>query len=180
MGTQSSHNKTDVEQRAKQILKQHGLYAVPVDPVLLASRLGVTVNNAKFADDSWAASIVKRGSTTRIFVEQSDPPYRKRFSIAHELGHHLLHLMADGEIVDKRANMFRERTPDRADWSPRRFKEIEANWFAAELLMPKEFVRTEWRANPNVATMAKIFNVSEQAMGYRIDGLGLWEAATGT
>lgn len=173
MGAQSYRNKIKVEQRAKQILKQHGLYALPVDPVLLANRLGVTVNNAKFADDSWAALISKRGPTTRVFVEQSDPPYRKRFSIAHELGHHFLHLMEDGEMVDKRADMFRERRPNGENWSPERFMEVEANWFAAELLMPQEFVREEWKANPNVSTMAKIFNVSEEAMGYRIDALGL-------
>ena len=163
--------KMEVEQRAKEILKQHGLYTLPVDPVLLANRLGVTVNNAKFADDSWAALIARRGQNTRVFVEQSDPPYRKRFSIAHELGHHFLHLMEDGEIVDKRADMFRERSPQREEWSQNRFREIEANWFAAALLMPEEFVRTEWEANPNVSTMAKIFNVSEEAMGYRLDAL---------
>lgn len=173
MGDQPSRNKAKIEQYARQILKQHGLYALPINPVLLANRLGVTVNNAKFADDSWAALISRRGQHTQVFVEQSDPPYRKRFSIAHELGHHFLHLMEDGEIVDKRADMFRERSQNGANWSPERFKEVEANWFAAELLMPQEFVRAEWKLNPNVSTMAKVFNVSEEAMGYRIDALGL-------
>ena len=177
MGAQPS--RTEVEQHAKQILKQHGLYTLPIDPVLLANRLGVTINNAKFSDDTWAALIAKRGPSTRIFVEQSDPPYRKRFSIAHELGHHFRHLVEDGEIVDKRADMFRDRIPRGDDWSQKRFREIEANWFAAALLMPEEFVRREWETNPNVVAMAKTFNVSEEAMGYRIDALGLWGASSG-
>ena len=103
--------RSEIEQQAKEVLSQHGLYSLPVDPVRLANRIGVKVNNAKFADDAWAALIARRNRTTRIFVEQSDPPYRKRFSIAHELGHHFLHLLDDGEIVDKRTDMFREREP---------------------------------------------------------------------
>ena len=167
-------SRTDVERRAKEILTQHRLYSVPVDPVLLASELGVTINNAKFADDSWAALIAKRDHTTRILVEQSDPPYRKRFSIAHELGHHFLHLLEDGEIVDKRADMFRQREPDTGSMSEGRLREIQANWFAAALLMPSELVRAEWRRNPSIKHMATLFNVSEEAMGYRIDTLDLW------
>ena len=172
-------SRSDVECRAKEILTQHGLYSLPIDPVHLANRLGVTVNNAKFADDSLAALIAKRGHTTRIFVEQSDPPYRKRFSIAHELGHHCLHLHEDGEIVDKRADMFREREPAGGPISEDRMREIQANWFAAELLMPTEFVRGEWNRNPSLSHMARVFNVSEEAMGYRLDTLDLWVPSNG-
>ena len=167
-------SRSEVEQQAKEILKQHGLYSVPVDPVLLANRLGVTVNNAKFSDDALAALIAKRGRTTRIFVEQSDPPYRKRFSIAHELAHHFLHLLEDGEIVDKRTDMFRERESAVGSESEERMREVQANWFAAALLMPEELVRVEWDDNPSMKRMAELFNVSEEAMGYRLDILSLW------
>lgn len=170
-------SRAEVEQRAADVLRQHGLYSLPVDPVLLSSRMGITVNNAKFADDSLAGLIAKRGELSRILVEQSDPPYRKRFSIAHELGHHFLHLFADGEIVDKRVNMFREREPDGEFISIDRRREIEANWFAAALLMPAEFVRAEWAKNPSIAHMARVFNVSEEAIGYRVDTLNLWVSA---
>ena len=167
-------SRSDVERRAKEVLTQHGLYSVPVDPVLLANRLGVTVNNAKFSDDTWAALLAKRDNTTRIFVEQSDPPYRKRFSIAHELGHHFLHLLNEGEIVDKRTDMFREKEPDVGSMSEERMREIQANWFAAALLMPEDLVRVEWLRNPSLRPIAELFNVSEEAMGYRLDTLNLW------
>ena len=172
-------SRSDIEHRAKGVLSQHGLYSLPIDPVRLANRIGVTVNNAKFADDSWAALIAKRGHTTRIFVEQSDPPYRKRFSIAHELGHHFLHLLEDGEIVDKRTDMFRDREPVDGPMSEDRIKEIQANWFAAALLMPAEFVRAEWARNPRMLHMVEVFNVSEEAMGYRVDALNLWVPSNG-
>ncbi len=166
-------SRSAVELQAKGILSQHGLYSLPIDPVLLANRLGITVNNAKFAEDSCAALIAKRGHTTRIFVEQSDPPYRKRFSIAHELGHHFLHLLEDGEILDTHADMFREKEPVGGPISEFRIREIQANWFAASLLMPEEFVAAEWERSPNVSHLAKAFNVSEEAMGYRLDALDL-------
>ena len=165
--------KSEIERKAKDTLIQHGLYALPVDPVNLADILGIAVHNAEFADDSWAGLIAKRGPNTQILVEQSDPPYRKRFSIAHELGHHFLHLVEDGEIVDKRVDMFREKQPTLSEWSPQRLKEVEANWFAAALLMPEELVRSEWAASPNVVALARVFNVSEEAMGYRVDALDL-------
>ncbi len=166
-------SRSAVELHAKEILSQHGLYALPIDPVLLANRLGIAVNNAKFSDDSFAALIAKRGHTTRIFVDQSDPPYRKRFSIAHELGHHFLHLLEEGEILDSRADMFREREPVDGPISEIRLREIQANWFAASLLMPEEFVRAEWKKNPRVSHLARAFNVSQEAMGYRLDALDL-------
>ena len=165
--------RAEIEHHAKEILLQHGLCSLPIDPVLLANKLGITVNNAKFSDDSYAALIAKRGPITRIFVEQSDPPYRKRFSIAHELGHHFLHLLEDGEIIDTRTDMFRQKETISGDLSEFRRREIQANWFAASLLMPEEFVRSEWGKNPSVPFMARVFNVSEEAMGYRLDSLDI-------
>ncbi len=168
-------SRSQIEQHANQILKQHGLYSLPINPVVLADKLGVTVNNAQFADDSLAALLARRGQTTQIFVEQSATPYRKRFSIAHELGHHFLsHLPEDGEIVDQHADMFRDRHPSEKLPDQDRFKEIQANWFAAALLMPEELVRVAWEVNPNVYSLAKTCNVSEEAMGYRIDALEVW------
>ena len=171
--------RSEIEQRAKEVLSQHGLYSLPVDPVRLANKIGVKVNNAKFADDAWAALIAKRNHVARIFVEQSDPPYRKRFSIAHELGHHFLHLPEEGQIVDKRADMFREREPAVGPISEDRIREIQANWFAAALLMPADLVRAEWNKNPSMKHMARLFNVSEEAMGYRLDTLDLWAPTNG-
>lgn len=165
--------RSQVERCAKEVLIQHGLYSVPVDPVDLANKLGVTVHNAKFADDSLAGLIAKRGGSAQILVEQSDPPYRKRFSIAHELGHHFLHLLKDGHIIDRRVDMFREKQPTAAARSSHRNREVEANWFAAALLMPEDLVRLHWAENPSVTVLARIFNVSEEAMGYRVDALDL-------
>ena len=162
----------EIEQKAKEILNQHGLYSLPIDPVVLANKFDITVHNAEFVDDSWAASISKRGSSTSIFVEQSDTLPRKRFSVAHELGHYFLHhLPENGEFADKQADMFRERTPSENTSNEDRYREIEANRFAAALLMPAELVRKQWEKKQNVSWMAKTFKVSNEAMGYRLEAL---------
>ena len=164
--------KQEVEEQAKQTLVSHGLYSVPVDPVVLANRDGIRVVNATFSENGTSGLIARRGKQVLVLVEQSDPPYRKRFTIAHELGHHFLHLSSDGEIVDREADLLREAgIADHVD--PRIRREIEANQFAAALLMPAALVKREWTKYRSIEGMARHFQVSQQAMGIRVVQLGL-------
>lgn len=165
--------RSEIEEWAKRTLQDHGLYSIPVDPVVLANRLGIKVHNAKFSDPSLSAMLARRGTSVTILLDEPESPYRKRFSIAHELAHHLLHLKTDGEIVDKDIDLFRDREyPDQPLTLARRW-EIEANQFAAALLMPAELVLQEWPKHRSVTVMARLFNVSGAAMGIRIANLGL-------
>jgi Zn-dependent peptidase ImmA (M78 family) len=109
-----------------------------------------------------------------LLVNHSDPPYRKRFTIAHELGHHFLHLLEDGEFVDGEADLFRQpHDSEETEITPKRRQEIQANMFAAALLMPEDAVRSEWQEMQSIGELARRFNVSETAMGIRLDQLGL-------
>jgi len=98
---------------------------------------------------------------------------RERFTIAHELGHFLLH--SDESISS--SNFFICRTKDIHSASSnqkKRGKEVEANRFAAELLMPERLVEQlahRWKAN--IPKMANLFDVSAEAMGIRLTQLGL-------
>jgi Zn-dependent peptidase ImmA (M78 family) len=166
-------SQQDIEQRAKEVLRSHGLNTIPVDPVVLAHRLGIEVFNAKFSDENIVGMIARQGPKVTVLVNQSDPPYRKRFTIAHEIGHHFLHLTDDGELVDGEANMFRQPREDQKAITPEARREIQANMFAASLLMPEDAVRQEWVATKSIAEMARRFNVSESSMGFRVDSLGL-------
>ena len=162
-----------VEAKAAEVLRRHNLTTVPISPLVLAHRERIQVNNATFTKGDLAGMIVKRNDDVAIFVNRSDPPFRKRFTIAHELGHFFLHLNDDGEFVDDEANLFRrQRDPDHTMTAERR-REIQANMFAASLLMPAVEVKRYWRERRSIEELAKIFKVSTVAMGIRVDSLDL-------
>lgn len=166
--------KSSIEEIATNTLHQHGLHSIPVNPVALANRLGIKVNNAKFSEPSLVALLSKRGSDIWILLDEAGHPHRKRFSIAHELGHHFLHLQTDGEFIDHDADLFRVNGYDSSvGITQERLKEIEANQFAAALLMPERLVRQTWQNCSSISELARLFQVSEEALGYRIASLGL-------
>jgi Zn-dependent peptidase ImmA (M78 family) len=163
--------RREIEDQATEILRTHGLFSIPVDPVTLANREGIRVNNAKFSDENLSGLVAKRGPNVTILVNQSDVPFRKRFTIAHELGHHFLHLLAaDGDFVDTQVDLFRDAE---AGESGSRTVEVQANQFAAALLMPEGLVREAFGRTQNLSELARLFNVSEEAMAIRLGRLGL-------
>lgn len=100
---------------------------------------------------------------------------RRRFTIAHECGHWVLHVLgADcgyccrpGDIADVAAGRKRELAR----------QEREANAFASELLMPELLVHEQARATGcNLSAMAERFDVSVPAIRLRLLMLGLLPA----
>jgi Zn-dependent peptidase ImmA (M78 family) len=164
-------SRDQVESRAAEILHAHGLNSIPIDPVELANREGIKVHNAKFSEPNIAGLIAKRGTASSVLVENDDSPYRKRFTIAHELAHYFLHLKSDGEFVDTPTDLQRASSnPEGA--SPCRI-EVEANQFAAALLMPAELVKQVFPSVRSVEELARLFRVSREAMAIRLGTLGL-------
>jgi hypothetical protein len=104
-----------------------------------------------------------------IWVRRDEPAPRRRFTVAHEIGHHLLH--SDGKAV-----LCRPADVETAQASERA-REREANRFAAELLMPEAMVREAAdRDGPDPIALAPAFGVSDVAMGYRLVTLGYMKA----
>lgn len=165
--------RKEIEKRANEILQQHGLFSLPIDPVKLANKEGIKVHNASFSEDGVSGMVARRGPNITMLVNQSDPPYRKRFSIAHELGHHFLHLAEDGEIVTKKIDLFRVCIKPDDERDDQKRKDVEANQFAAALLMPESLVKQIYEETKNLTEMSQIFNVSEEAMGIRLEVLRL-------
>jgi len=141
------------------------LNAAPVDLEGMAARLGLAVNMAADMPPQVSGSIRRQGDHYMIEINASDTPRRRRFTLAHEISHFLLHRpMLDGGIVDDR--MYRSRLNDRF--------ERQANRLAAQILMPPGLVRTAWAAGAkDAAKLAEAFDVSEQAMQIRLQELGL-------
>jgi Zn-dependent peptidase ImmA (M78 family) len=94
----------------------------------------------------------------RIFIEKSMNPERKRFTLAHELGHHFLH-----EGIKLRLDNLDYSASDKNTT-----EETEANYFAASLLIPKELLLPKLENNVSVSELADYFKVSLSAMKNRI------------
>lgn len=98
-------------------------------------------------------------------------PARRRFTIAHELGHWRLHSGA-GHVEHsvycrKTAIDAEEREP--AARAPLPEPEEEANAFAAALLMPAEMVREQYvRCEKDFDRLCRRFGTSGAAMGRRL------------
>lgn len=118
------------------------------------------------------------GGQAIIGVNSAESPLRQRFTIAHEIGHLQLHT-GRPVIVDKlvRVNL----RSGQGTFTTQR-EEREANQFAAELLMPAALVRREADAVARdlpqsgegfSKRLAETFEVSPQAMRYRLVNLGL-------
>jgi IrrE N-terminal-like domain len=99
-----------------------------------------------------------------IWVRRDEPARRCRFTIAHEIGHHVLH--SDGATV-----MCRPTDVDQADDTDRA-REREANMFAAELIMPEALVREYAdRDGADPVALSERFAVSDVAMAFRLVSL---------
>jgi hypothetical protein len=100
-------------------------------------------------------------------ADDGQPIRRRRFTIAHEVGHWICHVVQAGRVEP----VFCRATDLSQDAD--RTLEREANVFAAELLMPKPAVRGAWNELDNLAACAARFDVSPTAMQWRLYGLGL-------
>jgi Zn-dependent peptidase ImmA (M78 family) len=115
--------------------------------------------------DDLAVSGMLLPAEREIYVNAEDVPTRRRFTLAHEVGHWVCQcLEGKGAPVMCRA----EDVSEGAD----RTLEREANVFAAELLMPEPAVRAEFSGGGEIAER---FGVSSEAMAWRLYNLGLVE-----
>jgi hypothetical protein len=116
----------------------------------------------------WAGGYLRRGGAAFIFINAGDATPRKRFSLAHELGHHQLGHEPIAETWD--AIYADDRPPT----------EVQANSFAAEFLAPKPGVQRWYEETGRpainldvVCRLAARFGISAQAARYRLDWAGL-------
>jgi IrrE N-terminal-like domain len=100
----------------------------------------------------------------QIYVNASDLPARRRFTIAHELGHWVC------QCLEGRGAPVMCRAEDVSLGSDRAVERV-ANVFAAELLMPEPAIRE--RFTTSIEASAEQFSVSPEAMAWRLYNFGL-------
>jgi Zn-dependent peptidase ImmA (M78 family) len=173
-------NLRQVKMLAENLAEKHGQGAVPVNVEKIAVALGLKISKADLGPEV-SGLLVFNGSSAHIYVQKRDPLVRRRFTIAHEIGHHFLQHQFEGSEavhVDK-GNYISQRGPRSSGGIDA--KEVEANQFAASLLMPISLLRQSIaklsKATPlldhHVTLLAHQFQVSEQAMTIRLISLGL-------
>lgn len=169
-------NPSSVERLAARELEQvAGRIPVPVEEIVRAACWQVVRNR----HDGPQSGFFYREKGHRIIgVNAAPSPRRVRFAIAHAYGHALMcsrplvvchHIQPDPD---------RERTPS----EPSDAEEPAANWFAGCLLMPAGEVRASLARHFGegydsrdelIQRMAAEFEVSREAMGWRLIWLGL-------
>ncbi len=142
------------------------------EPPVLVERMirakGITIRKGHL-DDDVSGLLVRHGDTATIGVNASQNALRQRFTLAHEFGHFLLH---EG-IVEHVDHGYRVNYRDSESALARDVEEIEANYFAASLLMPVALLDANdaVHAIDNddlVRDLAKRFQVSRHAMSLRL------------
>lgn len=173
------------EDRAAALLRKYGVDKPPVPVEDIAAAEGALIVRNHF-DGTESGFTLRDGKRIIIGINTRTSRKRQRFSVAHELGHVLLHPL-NPLIVDHAV---------RIDWRDdvsalgTDAQEIEANAFGAALLMPKDMVIEAVKgsvarfrdisAAPSrdelISELAKGFDVSNDAIGFRLINLGIFAA----
>jgi len=167
-----------IRTKVRSLLSSAGITEAPVDVEAIAKRIGIDVRKAEFTPADKLSGILYRDSgRTVIGVNSAHPSARQRFTIAHEIGHSVLE-HSDSLYVDRNIPrslvMFRDSRSEEGIID----HEIEANAFAAELLMPSDFLARDISsmetadADKAISDLADRYRVSEQAMTIRLTNLG--------
>jgi len=160
-----------IEDKVENLLKEFSIHSAPIDPIKCAKNLGVVVQSVDL-DSDVSGLFVTKDNVSYIMYNRSEQKVRQRFTIAHELGHFVLHKDVSLFIDKTQRVLYR----DSSSTTGEKLKEREANAFAAALLMPRTLIDMEVLNIPNdkdiVEFLSKKFNVSELAMSFRLSNLG--------
>ena len=144
----------------KAIAEALGLRVVPLGPTDIAQGLSGALHYHQAEGDSEPHLYCRYNATT-------EGAERQRFTIAHEVGHYALGHMVGKTLFRDTTETFTGRVYDSV--------EVEANRFAADLLMPASLVKSaiEQDGIQTVSQLAQRFGVSASAMRWRLVNLGL-------
>lgn len=168
-----SETREYLEELTTQILVDNDmLYKVPVDVISIAKNYGIDVYEAEF--DNEISGVIRydnKKEKFEIIVNKNNAWVRKRFTIAHELGHYFLHrdMLENNDIhID---TLYRASAIQVDEETKEREKEVD--YFAGALLMNEKVIEKLIQSY-EISEMAKILDVSYSAMTVRLNILGLF------
>jgi Zn-dependent peptidase ImmA (M78 family) len=149
-----------VNRTVKYLLNKHWKHTLPIPPELIAEKEGLIVEpNSELGECS--GCLLQKDDKWTIQYNPSEDLIKQRFAIAHSLGHYFL---------DKESFKDYTRYYSMSYYDPR---EILANYFALELLMPELAVNilVKQRKIYSITKLADIFEVSTTALKHRLKSL---------
>jgi Zn-dependent peptidase ImmA (M78 family) len=180
----NKHTDSEIEKRSLKVLQEAGALLAPVAVEKVAGFLDAQVHYQALEEDVSGLLAIK-GQAKHIIVNSEHHTNRRRFTVAHELGHLVLHDgSGDRLFIDKQLRVYQRVGPatsppytsENASTTPQ--EEREANKFASCLLMPAVLLSqavadVDLFDEVSVARLAMLFEVSEQAMSIRLQQLNL-------
>ena len=163
-----------IDEKAGKLLQQSEALALPVNLNRIVECLGLSLNE-KPLENEYSGFLAVKEKT--IVVNLNHPPARRRFTIAHEIGHYQLHRRSeDIPVFIDRAVYHRKESVAGVD----HLMEMQANAYAAGLLMPEALLDEYLEDHPaldlekpaDIKTLAEEFEVSRPAMEFRLINLG--------
>ncbi|WP_394142818.1 ImmA/IrrE family metallo-endopeptidase [Vibrio chagasii] len=158
----------------KNILDTHWNWHLPVQVEDIAANLGIQLGTLNpFQEEhrglSGLAELGENGQRIVLF-NPNDCENRRRFTIAHEIGHHEMN-----HLTDSRPRFRDNANQGSFNENSNVWEEREANNFAAQLLMPRVAIdfMTNQKGITQIDQLAREFHVSESAMYFRLKNLGL-------
>ncbi|MEY4877067.1 MAG: hypothetical protein RL708_2216 [Bacteroidota bacterium] len=150
---------------------------LPINVENIAKAKGILIKPYKFDDDVSGLLSIENGKSV-IGVNIFESRVRRRFTVAHELGHYELHKEDGNLFVDSHFKVY--RSPNSKETPYKQRIEEEANSFAAMLLMPEDLLRNEVKkiefdlgSEETIKALSKKFDVSSTAMYFRLSNLEL-------
>jgi len=164
-------SKRKIKTKVNSLLEELGINSPPINVEDIAKYLGITFKFIDFENDQISGLLVKKTNKVILAINHIHSDNRQRFTIAHELGHFLFH-MNTPIFVDESPYFRNTRSSKGVD-----SEEIEANNFAAELLMPEKLITKSMEqidvSNSNaISALAEQYNVSIEALVFRLLNLG--------
>lgn len=156
-----------------------------VDAEGIARALGIVVRRASFEGSLSGFLVFGPDGVPYIGVNSDHNLRRQRFTIAHELGHFMLHEKSVPHM-DAGQGGFRARLRNDLSSEGVDQKEVEANLFAAELLMPAAWLERDLKGQPPIdmfetdsliLDLARSYGVSTRALTIRLTKLGYIDEA---
>lgn len=160
---------------AQKILAEFSVRAAPVPVERIIKTRNIVLQYAPLDEELSGMAYIKDGVGI-IGVNALHHPNRQRFSAAHELAHHVLHVpeISASVHIDKGFRVLHRDELAARGTDP---LEIDANAFAAELLMPRQFLLAavgdaglDLEDEAAIEALARKFRVSAAAMRNRLSG----------